>query len=204
MVVIPHVASQSASASRSAVQAPKQRTGWGVITGWNCDPVGFGADVDARGMQVDSGELRGESGRGPGAFRLALGHGCLHNVIRRNVAAGAGAARLKHSSKRDQVGHLSPVVSPRTPGTNLTNGHKAPMGYRSRPPAAICVEDSTGWPPVPSGCTAVKRRNQPNKELGNRAGMATSYSQIGVLFTTRGTPDAAIFWTLRSLLIREE
>src|SRR2546427_3752499 len=116
-------------------------------------------------MQVDRGELRGESGLGPGAFRLALGHGCLHNVIRRNVAAGAGAARLKHSSKRDQGGHLSPVVSPRTPGTNLTTGHKAPMGYRSRPPAAICVKDSTGWPPVPSGCTAVKRRNQPPKEL---------------------------------------
>jgi tetratricopeptide (TPR) repeat protein len=39
------------------------------------------------------------------------------------------------------------------------------------------------------------------EELGNRAGMASSYGQIGVLFTTRGTPDAAVSWNLRSLLI---
>jgi hypothetical protein len=39
------------------------------------------------------------------------------------------------------------------------------------------------------------------EELGDRAGMATSYGQIGVLFTTRGTPDAAVSWNLRNLLI---
>src|SRR4029453_1897557 len=31
--------------------------------------------------------------------------------------------------------------------------------------------------------------------------MARSYGQIGVLFTTRGQPDAAVSWNLRSLLI---
>src|SRR5262249_46322077 len=36
------------------------------------------------------------------------------------------------------------------------------------------------------------------EELGNRAGMATSYGQIGALFTTRGMPDAAVSWNLRS------
>jgi tetratricopeptide (TPR) repeat protein len=39
------------------------------------------------------------------------------------------------------------------------------------------------------------------EELGDRAGMARSYGQIGVLFTTHGTPDAAVSWNLQSLLI---
>jgi len=34
--------------------------------------------------------------------------------------------------------------------------------------------------------------------------MAASYSQIGALFTTRGAPEAAVSWSLRSLLIRME
>jgi hypothetical protein len=34
--------------------------------------------------------------------------------------------------------------------------------------------------------------------------MASSYGHIGVLFTTRGTLDAAVSWNLRSLLIRAE
>jgi len=34
--------------------------------------------------------------------------------------------------------------------------------------------------------------------------MAASYSQIGALFTTRGAPEAAVAWSLRSLLIRME
>jgi len=42
------------------------------------------------------------------------------------------------------------------------------------------------------------------EELGDRAGMASTYSQIGVLFTTRGTPDAAVAWNVRSLRIRME
>ena len=69
-------------------------------------------------------------------------------------------------------GRLSPVVSPRAPGTNLTNGHKAPRHYRSRPPAAIGTEDSTDWPPVPSGCPAAQPRNQPNKGLQPTPGSA--------------------------------
>jgi hypothetical protein len=42
------------------------------------------------------------------------------------------------------------------------------------------------------------------EELGDRAGMARSYGQIGMLFTTRGMPDAAVSWNLRSLLIHME
>ena len=42
------------------------------------------------------------------------------------------------------------------------------------------------------------------EELGNLAGMAALYIQIGVLFTTRGIPDVAVAWTLCSLLVHVE
>ena len=54
-------------------------------------------------------------------------------------------------------------------------------------------------------CLAWYRRSLAlNEELGNRADMAASYSQIGALFTARGTPEAAVSWNLRGLLIRME
>jgi tetratricopeptide (TPR) repeat protein len=43
-----------------------------------------------------------------------------------------------------------------------------------------------------------------NEELGNRAGMASSLSQIGVLLTETGRPDEAVPWNLRSLALRLE
>ena len=72
----------------------------GIITGRDRHEMGFGPDVDARRMQIDGCQLRWEGGLGGG--RLVLGHGGLHNASGRSEAAGAGAARLKHSSKRDQ------------------------------------------------------------------------------------------------------
>jgi hypothetical protein len=54
----------------------------GVVTGGDGNPVGFGTDVDARGMQVDGCQLGWERGRGPGCFPLALRHGCLHNATK--------------------------------------------------------------------------------------------------------------------------
>jgi hypothetical protein len=97
-------------------------------------------------MQGDGGELRGECGRGAGAFLLALGHGCLH--IARGDARQRARERRECSTLATGIrGGLSPVVSPQAPGTNLTSGHTAPIRYRSRPPAAMCRENSTGWAP---------------------------------------------------------
>jgi hypothetical protein len=42
------------------------------------------------------------------------------------------------------------------------------------------------------------------EELGDRAGLAASSSQIGELYTTLGTPEAAVPWNVRSWLIRVE
>lgn len=41
-----------------------------------------------------------------------------------------------------------------------------------------------------------------NEGLGNRAGMASTISQIGVLFTERGEPASAVQHNLRSLALR--
>ena len=40
------------------------------------------------------------------------------------------------------------------------------------------------------------------EELGNRAGMASSMSQIGILLTSRGDPAAGVAWNLQSLALR--
>lgn len=40
------------------------------------------------------------------------------------------------------------------------------------------------------------------EELGNRAGIAISLSQIGVLLTETGRPEDAVPWNLRSLALR--
>src|SRR5262249_50886719 len=42
------------------------------------------------------------------------------------------------------------------------------------------------------------------EELGNRAGIAGSFSQIGVFLTRRGAAEEAVAWNLRSLAIRLE
>jgi hypothetical protein len=61
-------------------------------------------------------------------------------------------------------GHgLSPLVSPRAPGTNLINGHPAPLSLR--PHAAHCLGVSIPQPAPPAPCrgTAAQRHNHPHK-----------------------------------------
>ncbi len=41
-----------------------------------------------------------------------------------------------------------------------------------------------------------------NERLGNLAGMATSWSQIGQMSTPRGDPRAAVAWHIRALAVR--
>jgi len=60
---------------------------------------------------------------------------------------GRGSGEMAARCHTGAGGRLAPVVSPRAPGTTLTNGHKAPMRSRSRPPAPIRQEESTGWVP---------------------------------------------------------
>src|SRR5712691_9100725 len=66
---------------------------------------------------------------------------------REKRGSGRGSGEIEALFQTGSGGRLSPVVSPRAPGTNLTNGHKAPRHYRSRPPATICAKDSTGSAP---------------------------------------------------------
>ena len=54
----------------------------GIVTGGHCHIMGFGPDVDTRGVEVGGGQLWWECGLGAALFRLAWGHGHLHNSRR--------------------------------------------------------------------------------------------------------------------------
>ena len=73
-----HWAHQSAQASRSAVSAAKQRPGGGGVTGGDRHIMGFGPHVSARGVEIGSRELGGESRLRAYQLWLPLSHDDLH------------------------------------------------------------------------------------------------------------------------------
>ena len=74
----------------------------GIITGGDGHIMGFSPDIEAGGVEVGGRHLRWKGGRGTSLVLLAWGHGHLHHSRGRSSTAGAGAAGLQHSSKRDQ------------------------------------------------------------------------------------------------------
>jgi hypothetical protein len=136
-----------------------------VITGRDRHEVARCTDGDARGVEVASGKLGWESRGGRGRFPLALRQDGLHHATGKSAAAGAAAVRWPHSATRDQVvawhqwGRRGLPGPPSQPGTR----HQGALGLDLPLPSAQRIAQDRL--PVPSGCTAVKRRNQPNNAL---------------------------------------
>jgi hypothetical protein len=49
---------------------------------------------------------------------------------------------------------LSPLLSPRAPGTSLTYGHTAPLAWTVSHDPLLCEKYTLSWDLVPSRCTA--------------------------------------------------
>src|SRR5215475_35475 len=165
-VVTPQRCSQSARASRSAVQVPKRRTGsgsrWaGTQAQWASAPTSTPA---ASGLVTCSTPRRG---CGVGCGKLSLRGVMAASTVREKGksrrAAGAGATEVEAVSQAGSRRSVSPGLWSPAPGTILTDGHEAPRSSRSPRPAALSdiIE-----PPEPQflcsvGCEAAKITHRP-------------------------------------------
>jgi hypothetical protein len=106
----------------------------GIVTGGHRPLRRFGPHVETRRVPVDGGQWGGRAGweRGCCGWRWAL----VASVIPGDTASGSGGGRggvdvLFHTASGQG---LSPLGSPRAPGTTRITGHPAP--WPRRPPTA--------------------------------------------------------------------
>src|SRR5262245_2203853 len=156
VVIWPRV-NQSAKASRVAVEAAKQRTGWGASLGgsateWASAPTSMPA------------AWRGAAANGGGSVVVERACFCLRGAMVISTIAGGGhpgsGCGRDGLAARFQTGpgqSLSPRLAPRAPGTSLPHGHKAPLARTASHDPLRPEEYSADSGLVPSRWTAAQQ-----------------------------------------------
>src|SRR5215510_1698991 len=139
--------------------------------------MGFGPDVDASGVEVGGRQLRREGGLGACVFRLAWGHGHLHNRGDRHCS-GRGSGGIEALFQTGSGHSLSPLMAPQAPGTSLTNGHKAPLVWTASHDPLRPKEYSADRGLVPSRWTAAQQCKGLTKTYGRCAELGVSITVI--------------------------
>jgi hypothetical protein len=135
--VIPHAAHPSAKASQSTVDAPQRHTGGGSSLGGTATSCASAPTSMPAACRLTAATWGGRAGweRRWSFLRWAIVAAIILGETDSGSGGGSGGVEgLFHTGS----GHgLSPLVSPRAPGTNLINGHTAPLSLR--PHTAHCL-----------------------------------------------------------------
>jgi hypothetical protein len=135
--VIPPAAHPSAKASQSTVDAPTRRTGWGAALGGTATSCAAAPTSIPAACRLTAANWGGRAGweRLCGFLRGAIVAAIIIGETDRGSGGGSGGVAVLFQTG---AGHgLSPLVSPRAPGTNRIHGHTAPLSLR--PHTAHCL-----------------------------------------------------------------